>query len=229
MRAKDIMTRGVITVGPDTAVSEIAMTFLEAGISGAPVVDSKGAIVGLVSEGDLMRRVENQTDKRRSWWLELLSGPDTQAAEYVKSRGRKAQDVMSREVVTIADTASLREIANLLEKYRIKRVPVVHNGKLAGIVSRANLLQALACLNEGHSPSSASDAAIRAAVQRELDTQGWTSRGPQNIVVTDGVVHLWGFVRSEDERHAIKVAAENAPGTKGVKDHLNIERVYTSS
>ena len=225
MRAVDVMTRDVITVGPNTAVSEIASLFLRRHISGVPVVNADGAILGVVSEGDLVRRVETETNTRHSWWLELISEGPERAAEYAKSRGRKAIDVMTTDVITVQENTPLREIADLMEKHRIKRVPVLRDGKLVGIVSRANLLQGLAT---GAVASSVSrdDTAIRDSILRELKAQSWTSLWTKNIVVTDGIVHLWGLVRSEEERRAIRVAAENAPGAKGVRDHLGIEPAH---
>ena len=227
MRAVDVMTRDVITVGPNTTVSEIARLFLRRRISGVPVVDAEGAILGIVSEGDLVRRVETETDARHSWWLELLSESPARAAEYAKSRGRTAKDVMTTNVVTVLESTTLREIADLMEKHRIKRVPVMRDGRLVGIVSRANLLQGLASGTISETVSR-DDAAIRDSILRELKAQSWTSLWTKNIVVTDGIVHLWGLVRSEDERHAIRVAAENAPGAKGVRDHLSLEPAHTA-
>jgi CBS domain-containing protein len=227
MRAVDVMTRDVISVGPNATVGEIASLFLRRRISGVPVVNAEGAILGLVSEGDLVRRVETGTDARHSWWLEMLSEGADRAAEYAKSRGRKARDVMTQNVITVNETTPLREIADAMEKHRIKRVPVVRDGKLVGIVSRANLLQGLASGNFAHGVSR-DDNAIRDSILRELKAQSWTSLWAKNIVVTDGIVHLWGLVRSEDERRAIRVAAENAPGAKGVRDHLALEQAYTA-
>ena len=227
MRAVDVMSRDVITVGPNTSVSEIAALFLRRRISGVPVVDGEGKLLGLVSEGDLVRRVETGTDARHSWWLELLTEDSARAASYVKSRGRKASDVMTAKVVTALETTLLRDIAGLMERHGIKRVPIVRDGKVVGIVSRANLIQGLASRGESEKARSSDDTAIREALLRELNAQGWLSMLTKNIVVTDGVVHLWGFVRSEDERRAIKVAAENTPGAKGVRDHLNPEPAHT--
>lgn len=228
MRAMDVMTRDVIAVGPNTSVGEIADLFLRRRISGVPVVDGNGKLLGLVSEGDLVRRVETGTDARRSWWLDLLTDTSEQAVTYAKTRGKKAEDVMTRNVVTATETTPLRDIASLMERHRIKRVPILRDGKVVGIVSRANLIQGLASHGGLEKAPSRDDEAIRESVLRELNAQPWTSMVTKNIVVTDGIVHLWGFVRSEDERRAIKVAAENAPGAKGVRDHLNIEPVHTA-
>jgi CBS domain-containing protein len=228
MRAMDVMTRDVISVGPNTSVSEIAALFLRRRISGVPVVDGTGKLLGLVSEGDLVRRVETGTDARRSWWLDLLTESSEQAATYAKTHGKKAADVMTPEVVSATETTPLREIAGLMERHRIKRVPIMRDNRVVGIVSRANLIQGLASHGDLEKAVSRDDEAIRESVLRELKAQTWTSLLTKNIVVTDGIVHLWGFVRSEDERRAIKVAAENAPGVKGVRDHLNIEPVHTA-
>jgi CBS domain-containing protein len=229
MRAMDVMTRDVITVGPNTGVSEIADLFLRRRISGVPVVDAEGRLLGIVSEGDLVRRVETDTDERRSWWLDLLTDRNAQAASYAKTRGKKAEDVMTVDVVTATEDTPLRAIAGLMERHRIKRVPIMRDRRLVGIVSRANLIQGLASRDVMATTVSRDDEAIRESVLRELKAQDWASLLTKNIVVTDGVVHLWGFVRSEEERRAIKVAAENTPGVKGVRDHLNIERVDTTA
>jgi CBS domain-containing protein len=228
MRAMDVMTRDVITVGPNTRVSEIAALFLRRHISGVPVVDGNGKLLGLVSEGDLVRRVETGTDSRHSWWLDLLTESSERAAAYAKTRGKKAEDVMTTTVVTATEITPLRDIAGLMERRRIKRVPIVRDGKVVGIVSRANLIQGLASHDNFEKTPSRDDEAIRDSVLSELNAQSWTSMMTKNIVVTDGIVHLWGFVRSEEERRAIKVAAENAPGAKGVRDHLSIEPVHSA-
>ena len=144
MQARNVMVTPVVTVKPTATVQEVATQFLERNISGAPVVDDKGKLVGMVSEGDLLHRVEAGTERRRSWWLRALTEADTLAAEYVKSHGRKVADVMTRTVITAAPETPLHEIATLLEKNAIKRLPILENGQLVGIVSRANLLQAVA-------------------------------------------------------------------------------------
>jgi CBS domain-containing protein len=228
MRAMDVMTRDVITVGPNTSVSDIAALLLRRRISGVPVVDGNGKLLGIVSEGDLVRRVETGTDARHSWWLDLLTESSDRAATYAKTRGKKAKDVMTANVITASETTPLRDIAGLMERNRIKRVPILREGRIVGVVSRANLIQGLASHGDHEKSPSRSDEAIRESVLRELETQNWTSMLTKNIVVTDGIVHLWGFVRSEEERRAIKVAAENAPGTKGVRDHLSIEHAHSA-
>jgi CBS domain-containing protein len=217
--AADVMTTDVITVTPETPVREIAKLLYTKRISGVPVVDPNRAVVGLVSEGDLMKHVDVIGEQRRSWWLTLFAGETALAQDYAKTHGRRAQDVMTSQVISVMPTASLAEIATTLERHRIKRVPVVQNGKLIGIVTRGNLLQALGTTDVSK-PVSLDDRTIRERLLAELDAQPWASVGTKNIVVRDGVVHLWGLVEHEDERRALRVAAENTPGVKAVEDHL---------
>jgi CBS domain-containing protein len=223
MQAADIMTTNVISVGPETSVQEIASLLSERGISGVPVVDGKRQLVGMVSEGDLMRRVETGTQLRRSWWLEMLSTNTELASEYVKSRGRRARHVMTRDVVSVTEATPLAEIADLLERHRIKRVPVVRDGILVGIVSRANLVRAVASRGGASAgPGANRDDAIRDALLAELKRQKWAEAAPGNVIVTDGVVHLWGTILSEEERQALRVAAENTAGVRAVTDHTTL-------
>ena len=220
MLARDVMVSPVITVGVDATVRDVAKTLLEKHISAVPVVDEKGRIAGIVTESDLMHRVEAGTERRHSWWLEALQGDYALAADYVKSHTSKISDIMTREVVTATPETPLHEIAALLERRQIKRVPVVSkNGELVGIVSRANLLQAVATARpklELHLP----DAAIRQKIVDHLKQQRWSQAYNLNVTVANGVVELWGVVESEAERKALHVAAENVPGVAVVNDHL---------
>ncbi len=221
MQAKDVMTTDVVTVAPDTEVSDIARLLLERHISALPVVDGDGGVVGIVSEGDLLHRRETDTEKHRNWWLGFLVGNEQRAAEYSKSHGTKASEIMSREVVTVNEDAQLGDIAELLEIRRIKRVPVLRDGKLVGIVSRANLLHGLAARREevGPAPSS-DDRTIRETIIETVRQEGWVTHGTLNVLVDNGVVELWGWVDSPEERQALKVAAENVTGVKEVRDRL---------
>jgi len=220
MQAKDVMTRNVVTVTEDTAVTEIARQLIARGISAVPVVDAAGKIAGIVSEGDLMRRDETGTAPTRSWWLSLFEAPQERATAYVKAHGRTAGDVMTRNVVTVSEDASLAEIAALLEKRRIKRVPVVRDGKPVGIVSRANLLHGLASAKPA-SATSADDAAIRQAVTAAFKESG-VDQVFVNTVVADGVVNIWGEVDSAAEVKALTIAAEGVPGVKQVVNHVTV-------
>ncbi len=208
MLAKDIMTTDVVTITPEASVEEIAKLLLARGISGVPVVGAEGGLVGLVSEGDLIRR-EGDPEHHRSWWLNLFAGPEERARDYVKSHGRRAEEVMTREVVTVTEDTPVGEIARLLEKRRIKRVPVVRDGRIVGIVSRANLLRGLASHKDrlGITPSP-DERMIREAVLALVKREGWITHGSLNVMVADGVVELWGWVDSEDERKALLIAVK---------------------
>lgn len=221
MRAKDIMTTRCITVSPSTAVSEIAKTLLKHHISAVPVVDDAGNVVGIVSEGDLIRRVEAGTDtKPRSWWLRAVVSPETLAGEYVKSHAKKARDVMTSPAVTVTEETSVADIAKILETKQIKRVPVVRHDKPVGIVSRANLLHCLAETKGADlEPPAPLDQEIRQRLTTALERQPWANIGATNVTVARGVVTLWGIVESAKEKQATRVAAEGIPGVVQVIDN----------
>ncbi len=193
MNAADIMTTDVITIRPDTPLDQIVALMLEHRISGVPVV-ADDYIAGIVTEGDLLRRVELGSETRRSHLLELISRATPLAADYVRSHGRKASELMTSEVVTIEDTTPIADIARLLETKRIKRVPVLRDGKLVGIVSRANLLRALAMRLQATPPVPADDRRIRTDLLAELRQHKWGAMVAQlDVTVEDGVVDLWGI------------------------------------
>ena len=218
MRARDVMTRAVATTTPETTVEKVSQMLINLRISGVPVLDRNGQLVGIVTEGDLLRRVETGTERQRSRWSELFSANSRLAEEYIKSHARRVEDIMTREVVSVAELASLGEIAELMETKRIKRVPVVHNGKIVGIVSRADLLQVLASGGTTTADED-SDRLIRERLLAELRKQEWANPAESNVVVADGVVHFWGTVGSEEERTALRVVAENIAGVRGIEDH----------
>jgi CBS domain-containing protein len=226
MKAADVMVSPVITVGPDTTVQEVADILLRNRISAVPVLSQQGKILGIVSEGDLLRRVESGTQRHRSWWLELLTTKFTLQDEYVKSHSRKVTDIMTSNVLTVSPDTPLGDIASVLEKNGIKRVPVVTDGKLVGIVSRANLLQAIATIGKTIKTQGAvSDAALRERVVDELNSVPLARPALVNVIVNDGNIELWGIVESESEKRAARVAAEATPGVGAVVDHLMISRV----
>lgn len=220
MKAKDVMTPHVISVGPDDTVGKVAEILLSARISGLPVVEGE-KLVGIVSEGDLIRRAEIGTAERhRSWWLRLFTDNATLATEYVKSHAKRVRDVMTKKVITVTEDTRLTDIATVLEKNRIKRVPVVRDGRLVGIVTRANLIQGLAAARATPPPSAtADDATIRAEVLDVLRSESWSGIGTMNVTVSGGVVEFWGAYASEQERKAARVAAESVPGVRKVEDH----------
>ncbi|WP_035673345.1 CBS domain-containing protein [Azospirillum brasilense] len=222
MKAADIMTRQVVTIGPDATVTEAAKRMLENRISGLPVCDSNGRLLGVISEGDLLRRTETGTVRRASWWLAMFAGAPNQAADYTKSHGRHVRDAMTESLISVTEETPLDEVVRLMEGNRIKRVPVLNNGTLVGIVSRANLLHVLASIAPDVSPPPADDRVVRDRLLETLRAQPWAPEISENIVVRNGVVHLWGSVRTEAQLDAIRVAAENTPGVTRVENHLII-------
>jgi CBS domain-containing protein len=222
MKAADVMVSNVITVGPDATVQEIAHILLKHRISGVPVTGAKGELLGFVSEGDMMRRPEAGTERRYSWWLAMLTSSQGLASEYIKSHSRKVVDVMTRRVVTATPDTPIGDIATLLEKHSIKRVPIVADGKVVGIVSRANLLQALASFKNVPPGGTTDDASIRAELVSKLANEPWTKPSFMNLIVHDGTVDLWGVVDSQTEKKAVRVLVESTQGVRAVNDNLII-------
>jgi CBS domain-containing protein len=220
MRARDVMVSPVVTVGENGTVRDVAKILIANHISAVPVVDHAGKLVGIVSEADLMHRAEAGTERPTSWWLSLISGENTIAAEYVRSHATRVKDLMTRDVQTARPDTPLYEIADMFEEKHIKRVPIVNEGgDLLGIVSRANIIQAVASARP-KLEISAPDATIREQLLSELKKQSWSHVHKLNATVTNGVVDLWGFTQSEKERQAIRVAAESIPGVTAGNDHL---------
>ena len=219
MRAHQIMTRQVITATVDASVAEAARTLLEHHISGMPVVDAKGKLVGVVSQGDFVRRAEIGTQRRRSRWLKLLLGPGQEAADFVRERGRKVGEVMNDRPITVAEDATLEEVAATMEKNDIKRVPVMRGEKLVGIVTRTNLVQAVLDLAREVPDPTADDDHVRDRIFAAIEKNNWKPFG-LSVVVRDGIVHLSGIITDERSRQATMVAAENVTGVRRVHDHL---------
>ncbi len=221
MKAHDVMTTPVITVKPTASIREVAQLFLQRKISAAPVVDDQGRLVGIISEGDLVHRSEIGTTRQRPWWLVLMAGDQVLAADYIKAHATRVTDVMTRNVITAAPDTPVSEIAVTLEQHGIKRLPIVRNGELVGIVSRANLVQAVAT-SGSKLDIPMSDSAIREKLVTRLNKQNWAPKVLLNATVNDGIVDLWGFVDSDTERRAIEVAAETTPGVRAVNDHMTV-------
>lgn len=220
MKVGDVMTRQVITIEKDAPIQRAIRLLLQHRISGLPVVDPDGHLEGIVTEGDFLHRAETGTQRRRPRWVEFLIGPGKLASEYVQTHGRTVADVMTASACTVEEDTSLEEVVRLMEKYRVKRFPVVKDGQLVGIISRANLLQALASVASEVPATTGGDAAIRDAFFRELSRQPWAPRTSINPVVRNGVIELWGNIFDEREREALRVMARNLDGVKGVQDHL---------
>ena len=226
MKAKDVMTRQVIRIAPDASIFEALRLMLQHKISGLPVVNKIGNLVGIVSEGDFLRRAETDTEHKRPRWLRFLKGPGRIAEDYVRTHGRRVDEVMTADVVTVSETAPLDEVVALMEKYHIKRVPVIREDELVGIVTRVNLLRALVGVvfadtslsNTAAAPMD--DEAIRSRVIAELERQYWAPGHLIDVVVHEGAVELWGTVFDARQRDAVRVVAENVAGVKVVKSHL---------
>jgi CBS-domain-containing membrane protein len=221
MRAIDVMTTSIIFASPTMTVREAAGLLIEHSISAMPVADENGKLVGIVSEGDLLHRSEIGTGARpRAWWLQFLASTRELASQYVKEHAQRVEDVMTTDVISVSEDTPLAEIADLLERHRIKRVPVLKDGKVTGIVSRANLVRALASTAPYAAPLVApGDLQLRTAVLEAMAGQRW-ALSPEQVLVIDGVVHLWGVMTSEEQGKALCVAAQNVPGVKLVVSHL---------
>jgi CBS domain-containing protein len=219
MRAHQIMTRPVYSVLPEATIAEAANIMLQRHISGLPVVDAAGKLVGIVSEGDFIRRSEIGTQRKRSRWLKFLLGAGAAATEFVHEHGRRISEVMTRDPLTITEDTTLEEIVTSMETNGVKRLPVMREGKLVGIVSRANLLQAVASLSREIPDPTADDDHIRKRIIDSLQKNDWCPFG-LSVVVRDGVVHLGGVITEERSRQASIVGAENVAGVKKVHDHL---------
>ena len=222
MKARDVMAFPIITVKPSSSIEEVAKTFVQHRISGAPVVDDAGKLVGVISEGDLLFRSEIGTGRPHPYWYLEYAGKEHLAAEYVKARARKTADVMTRKVVTASPDTSLNDIAALLENNSIKRVPIIENGELVGIVSRANLIQALTSA-PARLDITPADTALRLKLLRHLAEEPWADTSRLNVIVHDGLVELWGSVDSDVEKQAVRIAAESMEGVRAVIDHLIVE------
>jgi CBS domain-containing protein len=219
MRAHQIMTRPVITVTPETTIVKAANTMLYRHISGLPVVDAAGKLVGIISEGDFIRRSEIGTQRKRGKFLKFILGAGREASDFVHEYGGRAGEIMTLEPLTISEDADLEEIVELMEKHHVRRLPVMRGDKLVGIVSRSNLLQAVASLARQIPDPTADDDHIRNRIIDALEKQDWCPFG-LSVIVRDGIVHLSGVITDERARQAAIVAAEGVSGVTKVHDHL---------
>lgn len=221
MKVRDVMTPNVVSVTADLTVAEVAKLMLDRRISAVPVVDGSEKVVGVISEGDLIRRPELDTDKPRSRWLRFFMSDEDRARDYVKTHGLRARDVMSQPVVGVSPDATLTDVVNLMTARRIKRVMVLEHGKLVGVITRSDLLRMLhareAMPTEGVPQD---DASIREKILKTIDGQGWAASAIINVQVTNGTAYLWGVVDSDEQRKAILVAVQGVPGVRATEDHL---------
>lgn len=227
LKAKDVMSTNIVVVSPDTPVQKVAELMLQRHISGLPVVDSAGALVGVVTEGDLLTRAEIETNRRRPRWIEFLVGPRKSAAEFVHSHGRSVAHVMSNPVETVSENETIDNLVQTMVRKRIKRLPIVRDGHLVGLVSRADILRALSfAMSKDAATLGASDAEIRSAVLSTITAQSWAPVSLLNVTVENGHVNLWGTLLDESVREGLMVAAATVPGVKSVRDHMVFVEPY---
>jgi CBS domain-containing protein len=222
MKAQDIMTRDVTTVSPDTSVRDIAALMMEKHISGVPVLTNNGKIIGMVSQSDLLHRAELGTERKHKWWFRTFADSNALAREYAKAHGLKAQDIMSRYVVAVRDDAELRDVADILDSHRIKRVPVVQEGRLVGIITRGDLVRALSQVQISKAAKKIDNAALHKTLHDRIRTQPWMNDSYINLTVNDGVVELWGYVVSTDQHNALRALVEETDGVSRVEDKLSV-------
>lgn len=220
MKVRDVMTKPVVSIDSEAPISLAIRLMLQKKISGLPVVDPAGNLVGVVTEGDFLRRAETGTQYTPPRWLEFLMGPGPMARDYVKAHGRTVSEVMTRDAKTVDEDTQLNDVVALMERNHIKRVPVLRGKKLVGIVTRANLLRALVATLHAAPPAGKGDIAVRENILRDINSATWAPVATVDAIVRNGVVTLSGFVLEERQRAALKVLVENVPGVKAVRDEL---------
>jgi CBS domain-containing protein len=222
MQARDVMTKDIVTVGPETTVGDIAALLVTHRIGAVPVISGDRRLLGIVSQTDLVHRSETGTEKRRKWWLEAFADPEVKARQYVKSHGHKAEDVMTRHVVSVSESASLAEVADVLDTHRIRQVPVVSDGRLAGMISRADLVRVLAEVSITGATARPDNGALQKAIWDQIKSQPWLKAAYVNLAVKDGAVEIWGAVDSDEQRRALKVLVEGVPGVARVDSKVTL-------
>jgi CBS domain-containing protein len=222
MKAHEIMTRAVHTAKRDTSIGDIARLMTKERISGVPIVTDDGDVIGIVSETDLMHRAETGTQRRRKWWLAMFLDSDSLARDYVKVHGLEADDVMTRYVISVSEDATLADVADILETNKLKRVPVLSNGKLVGIITRGDLVRALAAADTARGAARKDDAALQKALTDSIGAKSWLKPAYITATVNGGVVELWGFIGSEDQRKALHVLVQEVTGVREIRDNLRL-------
>jgi CBS domain-containing protein len=222
MIAQEAMTRDVITAAPEATVGQIAGLLVRHRISAVPIVSEDNRVVGIVSQTDLGHRSETGMEKKRKWWLEIFADTDTKAREFIKSHGLKAHDIMSRVVISVSKHADLSEVADILDTHRIRQVPVMEDGKLVGMISRADLVRKLAEVRITAPATRPDNGALQKAIWGEIKAQPWLKSAYVNLAVKDGVVELWGAVDSNEQRRALRILVEGVSGVQKVEDNVGL-------
>jgi CBS domain-containing protein len=222
MLAKEIMTTNVACAKADQSIHDVAHILLERSVSALPVVDEDGCLIGVISEGDLLRRVETGTERKQSWWLDMLVSTEEKSRDYLKSHAVHVRDVMTKDVITIGEETPVSEIAGIIEENRIKRVPVLRGDRLVGIVSRADIIRVLAVRHVPVTAPAKDDLELRESVLNAIREVDGRSSGYINTLVKDGVVHLWGLAQSSAHKDAVQVAVENIPTVTALQNHLQV-------
>ncbi len=229
MKAQDIMTRKVITVRPDTSIREIAALMVKHRISGLPVLTAEGEVAGILSESDLLHRAETGTERSHKWWFRAFGDSASLARDYAKAHGLRALDVMSRYVISVRDNAELRDVADILDSHRIKRVTVMKDGRLVGIITRGDLVRALSQAQITTATKTVDDATLHRLLHNRMRSQSWVDESYINVSVDDGIVELWGFVDTLDQKNALRVLAEETQGVTRVEDKLTVGVPFRST
>ena len=222
MKASEVMARDVVTVSPQTTVKEIAQLMAERRISGVPVVDASGKLAGIISESDLLHRAETGTERRRKWWLGAFVDSDQLAREYAASHARKASDIMSTRVTTVDANMDLGEVADLLDRRKLKRVPVVEGGKLVGIITRGDLVRALVARQGQASVAPGDDVTVVRSIKERMQRESWLDSSLITVKVAAGVAELTGLAASNDQRRALRLLVEDTPGVTRVEDKMGL-------
>jgi CBS domain-containing protein len=226
MKAQDIMTRDVVTVAPDRSIHEIATLMVENHVSGIPVVGDGGKLLGMISQSDLLHRAEIGTERKRKWWFRIFADSDALARDFVKAHGHTANDVMTRYIVSVREDADLRDVADILDKHKIKRVPVVNEGRLVGIITRGDMVRALTLSQSAKSDKKVDNAALHRALQDRIQKQPWINKTYINLTVSDGVVEMWGFVDSVEQHRALRLLVDETDGVTKVEDKIKVGVPY---
>jgi CBS domain-containing protein len=220
MKVSDVMTRRIISVSPEATILEAIKLMLKYHISGLPVIGRNKELVGIVTESDFLHRPETGTERKRSRWLDSFFGPAAAAKEYVRSHGLKLADVMTRDPITVAENAPLDEVVRTMESHSVKRLPVMRRNRVVGIVSRADLMLALASIHRAAPSTGENDAAIRDRIMAAIREQGWTAGASVDVIVRNGIADAWGTIMDVTQREALNVLIASTPGVKRVEDHL---------